>query len=289
MGERIRSVDWMSDQTKEKALEKLHAFKVKIGYPDKWIDYSNLNINKDSYYANVKRANIFEFKRDLAKIGKPVDKTEWLLNAQTVNAYYSGEKNEIAFPAAILQPPFFNLNADDAVNYGAMGAVIGHEITHGFDDEGRQFDANGNLTDWWTKEDSKKFDDKAEVMIEQFNKYSPIDTFHVNGQLTQGENIADLGGLNVALTAFKKTDEYKEGKKIDGFTPVQRFFFGWAQVWESNSRDQSILMALKVDPHSPDKFRVNGPLSNMPEFWDAFNIKPGQPMRRTGERVIKIW
>ena len=289
MRERINMLDWMSEDTKKQALHKLDLFTVKIGYPDKWIDYKNLNIERDSYYANAIRCAEFNFNRDINKINKPVDPTEWEMTPQTVNAYYEPLRNEIVFPAAILQPPFFNQNADDAINYGAMGAVIGHEITHGFDDEGRQYDASGNIKDWWTKNDETKFKVHAEKIIEQFDSYIPVDTMHVNGKLTEGENIADLGGLNVAFTAFKKTEEYKNTEKIDGFTPDQRFFLAWAQVWESNTRDQTIKLLIKTDPHSPDRFRVNGPFSNMPEFWQAFNIKEGEPMRRPENELVKIW
>ncbi len=289
MGERINNLDWMSPDTKKQALHKLDLFTVKIGYPDKWIDYKPLDIERDSYYANAIRCAEFNFNRDIKKIDKPVDPTEWEMNPQTVNAYYEPLRNEIVFPAAILQPPFFNQNADDAINYGAMGAVIGHEITHGFDDEGRQYDASGNVKDWWTKEDETKFNEHAKKIIEQFDSYIPVDTMHVNGKLTEGENIADLGGLNVSFTAFKKTDEYKSQEKIDGFTPNQRFFLAWAQVWESNTRSQTAKLLIKTDPHSPDRFRVNGPFSNMPEFWQAFNVKKGEPMRAPDNKLVKIW
>lgn len=289
MGERIKAVDWMSEATKKEALKKLAAFSVKIGYPDKWKDYSKLIIKRDSYAANMQRASEFEVQRNQDKIGKPVDKSEWGMTPQTVNASYSPSKNEITFPAAILQPPFFNQDADDAINYGAMGAAIGHEISHGFDDEGRKFDAEGNLKDWWTKEDADNFKARAQKIIDQFNSFVAIDSMHVNGELTTGENIGDLGGLNVAFTAFKKTEEYKENKKIDGFTPAQRFFLGWAQVWRNNIRPQALMLRLKTDPHSPGKFRVNGPLSNMPEFWKAFNVKEGDPMRNPPDKVVKIW
>jgi putative endopeptidase len=211
------------------------------------------------------------------------------MTPQTVNAYYNPTVNEIVFPAAILQPPFFNQDADDAINYGAMGAVIGHEISHGFDDQGRRFDPEGNLKDWWTKQDADKFKARAQKLINQFNSYVAVDTMHINGALTTGENIGDLGGLNVAFTAFKKTDEYKENKKVDGFTPAQRFFLGWAQVWRNNIRPQTLMLLLKTDPHSPGKFRVNGPLSNMPEFWKAFNVKEGDPMRNPPDKLVKIW
>ena len=289
MRERINMLDWMSADTKKQALHKLDLFTVKIGYPDKWIDYKPLNIERDSYYANAIRCAEFNFNRDIKKIDKPVDPTEWEMTPQTVNAYYEPLRNEIVFPAAILQPPFFDQNADDAINYGAMGAVIGHEITHGFDDEGRQYDANGNIKDWWTKDDETKFNEHAKRIIEQFDSYMPVDTMHINGKLTEGENIADLGGLNVAFTAFEKTDEYKNQEKIDGFTPNQRFFLAWAQVWESNTRAQTIKLLIKTDPHSPDRFRVNGPFSNMPEFWQAFNIKEGDPMRAPDNKLVKIW
>ena len=289
MKERIQNVDWMSDTTKKKALEKLSAFNVKIGYPDKWKDFSKLEIKNDSYVENGIRAAHFEFQRDLAKIGKPVDKKEWHMTPQTVNAYYNPVRNEIVFPAAILQPPFFNQNADDAVNYGAMGAVIGHEITHGFDDRGRHYDAQGNLTDWWTKEDADKFNKRADVLVAEYNAFTPIDSMHINGRLTLGENIADLGGLTVSFTAFKKTDEYKKNKNIDGFTPSQRFFFSFAQVWKENIRDENLMLRLKTDPHSPAKERVIGPLSNMEPFWTAFDVKEGDPMRRPDSEVVKIW
>ena len=289
MKSRIENLDWMSDETKKQALHKLTSFGVKIGYPDKWRDYSSLDIDSESYIGNVLKGRAFAFKRNMNKLGKPVDKTEWGMTPQTVNAYYSPTRNEIVFPAAILQPPFFNQKADDAINYGAMGAVIGHEITHGFDDQGRKFDADGNLKDWWTKEDGERFDKRAQKIFDQFDSYVPIDLLHINGKLTAGENIADLGGLTVAFTAFKNTDEYKKNEKLDGFTPAQRFFFGWAQVWENNMRDQALRLRIKTDTHSPGKYRVLGPLRNMPEFWEAFNVKPGDKMRMPEDKVVKIW
>jgi len=289
MKERIENVDWMSDSTKKKALEKLSKFTVKIGYPDEWRDYSKLEIKNDSYVQNRIRAAHFEFQRDLAKIGKPVDKKEWHMNPQTVNAYYNPVNNEIVFPAAILQPPFFNQDADDAINYGAMGAVIGHEITHGFDDQGRHYDAQGNLTDWWTKEDAEKFNKRADVLVDEYNSFNPVDTMHINGKLTLGENIADLGGLTVSFTAFEKTEEYKENKKIDGFTPAQRFFLSWAQVWKNNVRDKLLMLRLKTDPHSPGKYRVNGTFNNLPAFYTAFNVKKGDGMYRDSDVRVKIW
>jgi putative endopeptidase len=286
---RIENLDWMGESTKREALKKLAAIQIKIGYPDKWRDYRKLKIDRDSYFNNVQRASIFNSKFELSKIGKRVDRTEWEMTPQTVNAYYDPSKNEIVFPAAILQPPFFDPKADDATNYGAMGAVIGHEMTHGFDDQGRQFDARGNMRDWWTKSDEEKFNERAEKIVNQFNAYVPIDSLHINGKLTEGENIADLGGLNVALDAFKKTKEYVEGKEIDGFTPLQRFFLSWANVWKDKQRKESAMLRLQTDPHSPARYRVNGPLSNIPDFWFAFGVKPGDPMRRPDSELVKIW
>ena len=287
--ERITNLEWMGDATKKEALKKLAAINVKIGYPDKWKDYSSLQMSRDSYLENDMNASEFLNRENFDKIGKPVDRTEWGMLPQTVNAYYNPVMNEIVFPAAILQPPFFNIEADDAVNYGGMGVVIGHEITHGFDDQGRQFDAQGNIKDWWTENDAKKFEVRGKVIVDQFNSYAAIDTFHINGELTQGENIADLGGLNVSLTALKKTDQYKKGEKIDGFTPLQRFYLSYAQIWENNIRDEALKLRIKTDPHSPGKQRVLGPLSNMPDFWEAFGVKPGDPMRRPDNKLVKIW
>jgi putative endopeptidase len=289
MGERINMLEWMSPETKKAAIAKRNTFGVKIGYPDKWKDYSALEIKRDSYYNNLQRASEWANRENLSKIGEPVDKTEWGMTPQTVNAYYSPNRNEIVFPAAILQPPFFNPDADDAINYGAMGAVIGHEISHGFDDQGRKYDPLGNLNDWWTKDDNEKFQARAQKLIEQFNGFVAIDTFHVNGALTLGENIGDLGGLNVAFTAFKKTAEFKSGEAVDGFTPAQRFFLGWAQVWAENYRPEALKLRLKTDVHSPGKLRVLGPLQNMNEFYDAWNVKPGDPMRPAPEKQVKIW
>ncbi|MEW5842992.1 MAG: M13 family metallopeptidase [Bacteroidota bacterium] len=289
MGESIKNNQWMSDATKEQALHKLSTFGVKIGYPDKWKDYSALEIARDGYYKNLERASIWARKDNLAKIGKPVDKTEWGMSPQTVNAYYNPTRNEIVFPAAILQPPFFNQNADDAVNYGAMGVVIGHEISHGFDDQGRKYDADGNIKDWWTKDDNDKFQARAKKLIDEFNGFAAIDSFRVNGALTLGENIGDLGGLNVSFNAFKNTDEYKKGESIDGFTPAQRFFLGYAQVWAENIRPEALKLRLKIDVHSPARFRVLGPLMNLPEFFQAFDVKPGDPMRNPDDKLVKIW
>lgn len=279
----------MSDATKKQALKKLKAFNVKIGYPDKWIDYKKLDIKEDSYYKNIVRASNFSSVKSIKEIGKKVDKSKWFMTPQTVNAYYEPSLNEIVFPAGILQPPFFDKDADDAINYGAMGAVIGHEVTHGFDDQGRQYDLSGNLTDWWTKEDKDKFNSKTKALIDQYNSFAALDTFKVNGELTLGENIADLGGLTVSLNAFKKTEQYKKNEKIDGFGPVQRFFLSWAQVWKTNIRPETAKMYLKIDVHSPAKARVIMPLKNLPDFHKAFDIKDGDPMRNADKDIVKIW
>jgi len=289
MGESIRNLDWMSSTTKEKALEKLSTFGVKIGYPDKWTDYSKLEVGKIDYITNARKASAWEKQDELSKIGKPVDKTEWGMTPQTVNAYYSAERNEIVFPAAILQWPFFSPESDDAVNYGAMGVVIGHEITHGFDDHGRKFDAHGSLNDWWTSEDAAKFNARAQKLVDEFNSFMPVDSMRVNGSLTLGENIADLGGLTISFNAFKNTDQFKMGKLIDGFTPVQRFYLAHAQVWAGSIREEALKLRLKTDSHSPSKQRVNGPLMNIPEFFQAFDVKPGDPMRSPDDKIVKIW
>ena len=287
LGERIKNLEWMGAETKLKALEKLSAINVKIGYPDKWRDYSGLQIVDDSYVRNVIRSNQFETAFNYSKINKPVDKTQWFMSPQTVNAYYAPDMNEIVFPAAILQPPFFFLKGDDAVNYGAIGVVIGHEMSHGFDDEGRKYDKVGNLTDWWTAEDSKRFDERTKVLVDQFSSFVVIDSIHADGKLSLGENIADLGGLNISYQAFKLAS--KETQKIDGFTPDQRFYLAYAHVWAQNIRDKEILRRTKEDPHSLGKFRVVGPLKNLPEFYAAFNIKPGQPMYLDEAQRAKIW
>jgi putative endopeptidase len=289
MGESINELEWMSDDTKKEALKKLEGFGVKIGYPDKWTDYSELQVTPDSYVENIKAANYFDHKETIEKINKPVRDWEWGMNPQTVNAYYSPTRNEIVFPAAILQFPFYNVNVDDAINYGGMGCVIGHEITHGFDDQGRQYDADGNIRDWWTQEDSDQFDARAQKIIEQFNEYEPLAGLNINGELTQGENIADLGGLIVAFNAFKKTDQFKKGELIDGFTPTQRFYLSWAQVWKNNIRNEALETRIKTDPHSPGKYRVLGPLSNIPEFYNAFSVKDGDGMFRNEDKRVKIW
>jgi len=287
MKESIENVEWMSDDTKKEALKKLSGFGVKIGYPDKWRDYSALVVKNDSYAANVMRSNYWDHEQTLSEINQPIKPWRWGMNPQTVNAYYSPNRNEIVFPAAILQFPFYDYRVDDAINYGAMGAVIGHEITHGFDDQGRQYDADGNINDWWKKEDADKFNARAQGLIDQFDGYVAIDSMHINGKMTLGENIGDLGGLTISYNAFTKTDQFKDGEKIDGFTPAQRFFLGWAQVWRNNIRDEALMQRLKVDVHSPGQWRVLGPLSNMPEFWAAFDVKPGDAMRN--DKPVKIW
>jgi putative endopeptidase len=287
--ERIKNLDWMTDSTKQKAIEKLAAITVKVGYPDKWKDYSSLEIKNDSYIKNIQRARKWNFEYMLNKINKPVDKTEWYMPPQMVNAYYNPANNEIVFPAGILQPPFFFANADDAVNYGAIGVVIGHEMTHGFDDQGRFFDKNGNMHNWWTKEDEKKFNERAQKLVDLFNQVTIIDTIKANGKLTLGENIADLGGLNISFTAFKNTKEYKEGKPIDGFTPAQRFFLAYAHIWAQNIRNQEKIRRTKIDVHSIGENRVNVQLRNMPAFQKAFNVKPGDGMYLPPDKMVKIW
>ncbi|MSU69324.1 MAG: M13 family peptidase [Opitutaceae bacterium] len=288
--ERLKTLEWMDEPTRALALKKLAAFTVKIGYPDKWIDYSPLVIDRGSYVLNVQRASEFDVRRDLAKIGKPVDRTEWGMSPPTVNAYYNPQLNEIVFPAGILQPPFFEAKADDATNYGGIGSVIGHEMTHGFDDEGRQYDAQGNLTDWWTPECAARFKERAQAVVKQFNGYVAIDDLHVNGELTQGENIADLGGIKISYAAFQRAlAEQPAPGKIDGFTPTQRFFLSYATIWRDNLRPEFVRLVVQTDPHSPDKFRVNGPLANLDEFAAAFAVPQGAPMRRTAAERVTIW
>lgn len=289
MGVRINQLDWMSDSTKMQAIKKLNSFTVKIGYPDKWRDYSALEIDRSAYVLNVIHAVEFEAKRNYDKIGKPVDKTEWGMTPQTVNAYYNPSNNEIVFPAAILQAPFFDAQADDALNYGGIGAVIGHEITHGFDDQGRQYDAKGNLNMWWTPADNEKFMTRANVVVTQFNSYCPLDSLCINGQLTLGENIADFGGLTIAYEAYKMTDEYKAGKTIDGFTPQQRFFLGFGRIWAGSYREDAMRAQLLTNPHSPGEWRVNGTVVNMPEWYDAWGIKEDAAMYLAPESRAKIW
>jgi putative endopeptidase len=289
LSDRIKTLEWMDEPTKEQALKKLAAFQVKIGYPDKWRDYSLLKIDRGPFVLNAIRAENFEVNRDLKKIGKPVDRTEWGMTPPTVNAYYNPKMNEIVFPAGILQPPFFFANADDAINYGAIGAVIGHEMTHGFDDQGRQYDAVGNLTDWWSAESAKKFTEHSKTIVQQYNEYEPLPGLHVNGELTQGENIADLGGLKIAYAALQKALAGKSREKIDGLTPEQRFFLAFAQIWLSKQRDEDLKLRLNTDPHSPARYRVDGPVSNLTEFQKAFNLPDNCPMVRPPEERVNIW
>lgn len=285
----INDLEWMSPATKQQAQVKLQKFNAKIGYPDVWRDYSCLTIKVDDLVGNVKRSNACEYQRMIARLGKPVDRNEWGMTPQTVNAYYSSTMNEIVFPAAILQPPFFNVEADDAVNYGAIGGVIGHEITHGFDDQGRRSDGDGNLRDWWTPDDESQFKQRAQLMIDQYNGYNPIDDLHVQGALTLGENIADLGGLTVAYRAYQNSLGGKTAPVIDGFTGEKRLFIGWSQVWRNKSRDEALRQMLITDPHSPGMYRVQGILSNMPEFYQAYDVKAGDGMYRPAEQRVKIW
>jgi putative endopeptidase len=292
LADRIKTLDWMDEPTKQEALKKLAAMNVKIGYPDKWRDYSLLKIDRGPYVLNTMRAANFEVNRELKKIGKPVDRTEWGMTPPTVNAYYNANMNEIVFPAGILQPPFFEPKADDAVNYGGMGAVIGHEMTHGFDDEGRQFDASGNLRDWWSPESAAKFKDRSQAVVQQYSEYEPIPGVHINGELTEGENIADIGGVKLAYAALQKALEKNpqtREQKIDGLTPEQRFFLGWAQVWRANQREQDLRLRLNTDPHSPTHYRCNGPISNMSEFAKAFNLPANCPMIRPADKRVNIW
>lgn len=287
--ERIQKLDWMSNETKQKALAKLNTFMKKIGYTDKWKDYSSMTISSESYVSNILAASKWEYDYELNKLGKPVDRTEWGMTPPTVNAYYNPAFNEIVFPAGILQWPFFDENADDAVNYGGIGGVIGHEMTHGFDDQGRLYSADGNLANWWTPQDSANFTTKAQVVIDMYGQVVALDTQKINGHLTEGENLADLGGLAIAYDAFKKTKQGQSIEKIDGLTPDQRFFLSWAQVWRANTRPEEVAQRLKTDPHSPNEFRCNIPVSNMEAWYQAFNIKPGDKMYRAENERAKVW
>lgn len=289
LGERIDAQEWMSDSTKIRAHEKLATFHVKVGYPDKWKDYSKLEIKNDSYWANVCRASEWGFNDVYSRIGKPVDKDEWLMTPQTVNAYYNPSTNEICFPAAILQPPFFNMEADDAANYGAIGVVIGHEMTHGFDDQGRQFDKDGNLTDWWAPGDADRFKERAQVMVDFFNKIEVLPGLQANGELTLGENLADHGGLNVAYLAFQNATKDAPLGVVDGFTPEQRFFLAYATLWAGNIRDEQIRVYTKSDPHSLGKWRVNGALPHIQAWYDAFHITPSDPLYVAPENRVNVW
>jgi putative endopeptidase len=287
--ERIGKLSWMSDATKKKALDKLSAFTKKIGYPDKWKKYDDVTIDKGAYFANEQSIAKHDYNEMIKKVNKPVDRTEWGMTPPTVNAYYNPTFNEIVFPAGILQFPFFDKNADDAINYGAIGAVIGHEMTHGFDDQGRQYDKDGNLKDWWVTTDADKFKSRVKVMIDQYNQFTVLNNLHVNGELTQGENLADIGGLSIAYQAFKNTPEGKSDTKIDGFTPDQRFFLSFAQVWRIKTRDETMRTRISVDPHSPELYRVNGPVSNIEAWYKAFDIKPGDKLYRPDSLRVKVW
>jgi predicted metalloendopeptidase len=279
----------MSPATRAEAKRKLSHFTVKIGYPDRWRDYGRLEILPGDLVGNVRRAREFEFERQLGKLGKPVDRDEWLITPQTVNAYYNPPMNEIVFPAAILQPPFFDPAADDAVNYGAIGGVIGHEISHGFDDQGRQYDGDGNLRDWWTFDDNARFTERAGRLVTQYSGYKVLDGRPINGQLTLGENIGDLSGLAVAYKAYRISLGGAEAPVIDGFTGSQRFFLGWAQIWRRKFRDDELRLRLLTDVHSPSEFRVNGIVTNMTEFHEAFGLVPGDRLYRPAGDRVKIW
>ncbi|MFD2574429.1 M13 family metallopeptidase [Spirosoma soli] len=287
--ERIEKLDWMAPETKKVALVKLDRFVKKIGYPDKWKDYSDVDVKRDDYFGNVQRARKHYLKEEFAKINQPVDRAEWGMTPPTVNAYANPTNNEVVFPAGILQFPFFDKDADDAINYGGIGMVIGHEMTHLFDDQGRQYDASGNLRDWWTKQDAERFKTKAQVVVNQYNGYTVLDNLHLNGRLTLGENLADLGGITLAYQAFKLTKQGQSTEKIDGFTPDQRFFLGFAQVWRIKVRDEAERVGISTDPHSPAKFRVNGPLTNFEPFYQAFNVKPGQKLYKPEVQQAKVW
>ena len=288
MAEQIKSLDWMSNTTKQQALKKLDKIAVKIGYPDTWRDYSSLQIDKESYVANIKRGHEFEFKRQLAKLGKEIDRNEWGMTPSTVNAYYNPSMNEIVFPAGVLQAPLFHMGADTASNYGNTGATIGHELTHAFDDEGSQFDGDGNLKSWWTSDDKKNFAIRVSKIARQFDEFNPIDELHINGKLTAGENIADLGGLKIAFIALKKSLASKpQPEKIDGLTQEQRFFIANAQSFRNNVRNEALRMQILTDPHSPEKYRVLAPTANMPEFATAFSC--GKAALRSEDKRVNIW
>jgi putative endopeptidase len=290
MRDRLATLEWMGPETRKQALAKFDRFVARIGYPDKWRDYSSVNITRDSHYANAREVARYGVSYNQAKLGRPVDKGEWGMTPPTVNAYFQPTANQIVFPAGILQPPFFDFTMDDAVNYGVIGGVIGHEITHGFDDQGRRYDADGNLTDWWTEEDAAKFQARAQKLIEQFNGYEALPGLFVNGALALGENIADLGGVSIAYEAFQRSLAGKpRPEKIDGFTAEQRFFISWAQGWRTAYRDDAMRRQIMVGPHAPGQFRAVGALVNQPEFFEAFGIKEGDPMWRAPEERVKIW
>jgi putative endopeptidase len=287
----VQKLDWMSDETKTKALLKFDSFSQKLGYPDKFADYSPIDIRRHDYFGNVRRSVAFEVHNQSARIGKPVNKSAWWLTPHTVNAYFNKAMNEIVFPAGILQPPYFDMSMDDAVNYGGIGIVIGHEITHGYDDEGRHYDANGILNEWWTDKDSREFDRRAKKVVDEYNGFTALPGLPINGKLTLGENIADLGGVSIAYDALERLlakDPYKR-KIIDGLTPEQRFFISYGQSWRAHVSDPETRRWITVDPHPPDRFRVIGPITNYQFFYDAFGIKPGAPMWRAPELRAQIW
>jgi putative endopeptidase len=287
--DRVKRLDWMSDETKTKALEKLNAFVKKIGYPDKWKTYEGVTTNTTDFIGNVRNVNVWQYNNMVNRMGKPVDRTEMNMTPPTINASYSSSNNDITFPAGILQFPFFDFGADDAVNYGGIGAVIGHEMTHGFDDQGRQYGADGNLKDWWTKEDAEQFTTKADEVVQQYNNLTVLDTVHVNGKLTLGENLADLGGLNIAYEAFTKTEQFIKGKKIDGFTPTQRFYLSWAQVWRNNALPETQAQLILTDSHSPGMHRGNGPIVNMDSWYKAFKVKSKNKLYKEKNKRTRIW
>lgn len=292
--QRIQGLSWMSDSTKKKALEKLAAITVKIGYPDKWKDYSDLVVSRDSYVQNIRNGMMFHFNEQMAKLGKPVDRTEWLMYPQTVNAYYNPTMNEIVFPAGILQPPFFDPEVDDAVNYGAIGVVIGHEITHGFDDQGRLFNKEGNLAEWWTKDDAERFNAQTALLVDHYNTFEPTPGYHIDGKLTLGENLADYGGLTIALQAYKlaaaeKAAQGQEAEAVDGFRPMERFFLSYARVWRNVCTQEDLQRRLKEDVHSPGEYRVNGAVYNIPEFYETYNVTKESPFYRAPEQRPAIW
>jgi putative endopeptidase len=279
----------MGTETRVEALNKLAKFDPKIGYPNVWKDYSAVTVKKDDLVGNVHQSRLAEHMRQTKRIGGPVDRKEWGMNPQEVNAYYNPTKNEIVFPAGILQPPFFDLTADDAVNYGAIGAVIGHEIGHGFDDQGSTFNGDGELKNWWTDKDREEFEKRTQALVDQYNQFKVFSDLNVNGEFTQGENIGDLGGLSIALKAYKMSLNGKEAPVIDGFTGTQRVFLGWAQVWLGKSREAAARLQIANDPHSPRQFRVNGVVRNIPEFYEAFNVRPGDSLYLAPEERVKIW
>ncbi len=287
--ERINELEWMTDLTKFKANEKLGSFARKLGFPDEWEDFSSIEIKRDNYVLNALNCWKFKVDKNISKLGQPIDRKKWSMFPQIVNAYYNPLLNEIVFPAGIMQPPFFSEDYEDAVNYARMGAVIGHELTHGFDDNGAKFSSDGRMMNWWSKEDKKNFDQRTQKLIDQYNSFEVLENVFVNGKLTLGENIADLGGLTIAYYAYIKSLEGKEKKIINGYTPEQRFFIAFAHVWKNNIRDDALVSRIKSDPHSPGMYRVNGTLSNMPEFFDAFNVNEGDPMRQPNDKIARIW